>query len=142
MSRQDPTDSTERTVEELATLDPDSDWDATAHADVVETLSREGLVFRVWGGDWCGDCRAQLPTFAAALEAAGVPSERVEQYPVEKTAEGEKVGPRMEEYGVEFIPTVVVERDGTELARFVETADESIPVALATQLSEELDGRS
>ena len=126
----------------LETMASGSDWDPAAHADVVEALSADALVFKVWGGDWCGDCQRQLPALGTALQAADVPSGRIEQYPVEKTDDGEKTGPRMSEYGVEFIPTVVVERDGRELARFVEDSEKPIPEALAAQIAGEISGRS
>lgn len=114
----------------LSTLEPDPVWDATAHEDAVDALGIDGLVFRIWGGDWCGDCRQQLPQFAAALAAAGVPDERVHAYAVEREA-GEKVGEGIEAYGIDLIPTVLVERDGEELARFVESEDRPIAVYLA-----------
>ena len=112
----------------LETMRPNPAWSADAHGDVVEALAAEGLVFRVWGGDWCGDCRRQLPDFGAALDAAGVPDDRIHHYPVEKAADGTKTGPGVEAYGIELIPTVVVERDGEEVGRFVE--DENVPVAV------------
>jgi thiol-disulfide isomerase/thioredoxin len=118
----------------LATMEPTPTWNAAAHEEEVATLAADGLVFRVWGGDWCSDCRGQLPDFAAALAAAEVPDERIHHYPVEKRADGSKRGPLVEEYGIELIPTVVVERDGTELARFVESA----PVPIAAALTESL----
>lgn len=117
----------------LQTLQPSESWDATGREDVLDALAAEEYVFKVWGGDWCVDCRQQLPEFAAALAAAGVPEERIEHHPVEKTPEG-KVGPGVEEYGIELIPTVVVERDGEEVARFVEEADEPIAAYLAARL--------
>lgn len=120
----------------LETMEPDPAWDPAAHADAVEALGREGLTFRVWGGDWCTDCRRELPALGAALDAAGVPDERVEHYPVEKLDDGSKEGPRVEEYGIELIPTVVVEYGGREVARFVEDAPVSIPVYLAERLDE------
>jgi thiol-disulfide isomerase/thioredoxin len=111
----------------LETMRPDPVWDAEANAEAVAALAHaEDLRYLVWAGDWCPDCRRTLPSFAAALEAAGVPDERVEQFPVEKE-DGRKVGPGVEEYGIELIPTVVVERDGEELFRYVE--DEGMPVA-------------
>ena len=115
-------------------MEPNPVWDADANADVVDALGVEGLTYKVWGGDWCGDCRGQLPDFAAALDAAGVPDERIEHYPVEKEDDGSKVGPRVEEYDIELIPTVVVERDGEEVARFVEEE----PVSTAQYLADEL----
>ncbi|RDI70344.1 thioredoxin family protein [Halopelagius longus] len=118
----------------LETMEPNPMWDEESYEDAVETLSEDGLVFRVWGGDWCGDCRGQLPDFGAALDAAGVPEENVHHYPVEKVDDGSKVGPKVEEYGIELIPTVVVERDGEEVARFVEEEASPIAVYLADRL--------
>ena len=122
----------------LETMRPNPVFTADAYEDELAVLREHAheVVFRVWGGDWCPDCRQQLPDFGAALEAAGVPEERVVHYPVEKADDGSKVGPGVEEYGIEFIPTVVVESDeGEELARFVEEADRPIAVYLADALS-------
>lgn len=120
----------------LDTMEPDPAWDAAAHAETVAALGRDGLSFTVWGGDWCPDCRRQLPAFAAALDAAGVPDEAVTEHAVEKRDDGSKVGPEVEAYGVERIPTVVVERDGREVARFVEEEPVPIAVYLAERLRE------
>ena len=121
---------------ELETMRPNPVWDAESYDDAVETFGSvaDEIVVRVWGGDWCVDCRSQLPDFGAALDAAGV--ERVEHYPVQKTDDGSKTGPGVEEYDIELIPTVIVEDadTGTELARFVEDADAPIVVHLAEQL--------
>ena len=115
----------------LETMEPNPVWTADAYEDTVETLAAfEDVTYRVWGGDWCGDCRSQLPDFAAALAAAGVPDDRIEHYPVDQ----DKAGDGVEEYGIEYIPTVVVERDGEELARFVEEEAQPIAVYLAKQL--------
>lgn len=106
---------------QLETMRPNPAWDPASHEDAVETLSEDDLEFSVWAGDWCPDCRRQLPDFAAALQAAGVSGDQIEHYPVEKADDGSKTGPQVDEYGIELIPTVVVERDGEELTRFVET---------------------
>lgn len=119
----------------LKTLEPNPAWDPDSYPDVVESFSNLGddVTVHIWGADWCGDCRSQLPDFAAALDAAGV--ENVEQYPVERE-NGEKHGPNVEDYGIEFIPTIVIERDGEELARFVEAERVEAAVYLADQLQE------
>ncbi|AFK19452.1 thioredoxin [Haloferax mediterranei ATCC 33500] len=122
-------------AETLETMQPNPAWDAASYPDVVDTLAAGDYTFNVWGGDWCGDCRSQLPDFAAALDAAGVDAERIEHYPVEKADDGSKIGPLVEEYGIEFIPTVVVEENGEEVARFVENEDVPIAVYLADELS-------
>jgi len=117
-------------------MQPTPTFDADAHGETVETWARvaDDVTVKVWGGDWCADCRAVLPDFAAALDAAGVPEDAVEHYPVEKADDGTKVGPRVDEYGIELIPTVVVELDGAEVARFVE----SEPLPAAQYLAERL----
>jgi len=126
---------------ELETMRPNPVWDAESYGDAVDVFAAvaDDVVVKVWGGDWCKDCRSQLPDFGAALEAAGV--ELVEHYPVEKAEDGSKIGPKVEEYGIELIPTVVVEDagGGAELARFVE--DEAVPIAvyLAEQLEAEAE---
>ncbi|OYR53565.1 TlpA family protein disulfide reductase [Halorubrum halodurans] len=120
----------------LETLSPgETDAEGVDEA-VLDALAADGYRFKVWGGDWCGDCQRQLPAFGAALAAAGVPDDRIEDFPVTKGPNG-KEGPGVEEYGIEFIPTVVVEdADGEELARFVEDADVTIAEALARDLAD------
>jgi thioredoxin 1 len=122
----------------LETMEPNPTWDPVAHEPVLKPFEERAdeLTVHVWGADWCGDCRAVLPDFAAAMEAAGIPRESIHQYEVEKLDDGSKEGPKVEEYGIEYIPTIVVERNGEEVARFVEK--EPIPVAefLAERLNE------
>ena len=116
---------------------PNPVWDAGSYEDAVAAFEAraDDVVVKVWGGDWCKDCRSQLPDFGAAMEAAGV--DAVEHYPVEKADDGSKVGPGVEEYGVDLIPTVVIEDDeGRELARFVEEAEVPMVVHLAEQLED------
>ena len=112
----------------LESMEP-GDW--SGDDDVLAALGRDGLTYLVWGADWCGDCREQLPAFAAALDAAGVPADRIEQFPVDDDKQGEGV----DAYGIEFIPTVVVERDGEEIARFVEEEPEGIAAYLANRIA-------
>jgi thioredoxin 1 len=123
----------------LETMEPDPTFDEEAFGDAVAAFEAvaDDVVVRVWGGDWCSDCRAVLPGFGAALAAAGVPAEHILTYPTEKLDDGSKTGPLVEEYDIEYIPTIVVERrDGEELARFVE--EEPVPPAvyLADRLRE------
>ncbi|PSP83532.1 thiol reductase thioredoxin [Halobacteriales archaeon QS_6_64_34] len=114
----------------LETMEPNPVWVEDAYADTVDLLAhyRTELEYHVWGGDWCKDCRAQLPDFGAALKTAEIPESRIHHYPTEKEDDGSKTGPGVEEYGIEYIPTVVVEKDGEEIARFVE--EERVPIAV------------
>ena len=121
----------------LETLAPKADTDADEFDEaVLNALAAGDYRFKVWGGDWCIDCQRQLPAFGAALAAAGVPDDRIEDFAVTKGPEG-KEGPHGEAYGIELIPTVVVETaDGEEIARFVEEAEGSIAEYLANELAD------
>lgn len=119
----------------LETLDPDAADATEFDPAVLDALAADDYRFKVWGGDWCGDCQRQLPAFGAALAAAGVPDDRIEDFPVTKGPNG-KEGEGVDEYEIELIPTVVVETaDGEEVARFVEEADVSIAEYLAGELA-------
>jgi thiol-disulfide isomerase/thioredoxin len=122
----------------LETMEPNPVWTEEAYAETVDILTavKDEVTYKVWGGDWCTDCRSQLPDFGAALDAADVPNDRVEEYAVEKADNGSKVGPMVEEYDIELIPTVVVERDGEEVARFVEEEPVPISVSLGRELED------
>jgi thiol-disulfide isomerase/thioredoxin len=121
----------------LETMEPNPVWVADAYGEAVAVLEAhaDDLVYKVWGGDWCKDCRSLLPDFGAALEAADVPDANVEHYPVDQ----DKDGPGTDEYGIEYIPTVVVERDGEEIARFVEEEPVPIAVSLAERIADVVD---
>lgn len=110
----------------LETMEPNPVWVQDAYAETVDVFEAYGedLVFRVWGGDWCKDCRSQLPDFGAALDAAEVPEDNVVHYELDQ----DKQGPGVEEYDIEYIPTVVVEYNGEEIARFVE--EEAVPISV------------
>ncbi len=111
----------------LETMRPNPTWDAASYEDAVDALAahRDELTYKIWGGDWCKDCRALLPDFGAALEAAEVPDERIEEFSLDR----DKQGPGVAEYDIELIPTIVVENDeGEEITRFVE--EENVPPAV------------
>ncbi|MFQ3295197.1 MAG: thioredoxin 1 [Halobacteriales archaeon] len=117
----------------METMQPTPTWDPDAHEAVVRRFSalRDRMTVRVWGADWCPDCRTQLPDFAAALSAAVIPDERIETYPVDRDKHGELV----EAYDIEYIPTIVIEIDGDVVARFVESGERSAAEELADQLA-------
>ncbi|WP_436343488.1 TlpA family protein disulfide reductase [Natronorubrum sp. FCH18a] len=121
----------------LETMQPNPTWDEASYQEAVDTLEahNDELVYNVWGGDWCKDCRKLLPDLGAALEAANVPEDRIEEFALDE----DKQGPGVEEYDIEYIPTVVVETDeGEEITRFVESEDLPPAIWLAKQFEEEL----
>ena len=120
----------------METTEPNPTWDAAAHSEVVDAIEAAvgEVTYKVWGADWCGDCRAVMPDFFAALDAAGVPDGEMEVYEVDENKDGEGV----EEHDVTLIPTIVVEREesGEELVRFEESEDRPAAQYVADALLE------
>jgi thioredoxin 1 len=116
----------------LRTMQPDPTWDPTAHAETVTAFEAiaERVTVHIWGGDWCGDCRRELPKVAAALRAAEIPTDAINQHEVDQDTQGDLVGV----YNVTKIPTIVLEIDGETVARFEEHADRPAPEFLAAAL--------
>lgn len=81
--------------------------------DAIDTLP--GTVALDFGTDWCGYCKAAAPAIEAAL--AGQPA--VRHIKVEDGS-GRKLG---RSFRVKLWPTVVILKDGKELARVVRPAD-------------------
>lgn len=134
MTRKNDSSGLANQTKGLDTFTPPDDPVDLPDEGILLTLGDDELTYKIWGGDWCGDCQAKLPPFAAALEAAGISAEDIDQYSVEKESDGGKIGPFVSEYTIERIPTVVVERGETEIARFIEDADESMARHLANQI--------
>lgn len=118
----------------LATMQPDPTWDETANAPTVDAFAAvaDRLAVHIWGGDWCGDCRRELPALAAALAAADIPEDRIHVHVVDREKEGDLV----EDYEVTQIPTIVLKIDGESVARFEERESRPAPVYLAGALEE------
>ncbi|WP_135805562.1 thioredoxin family protein [Halorussus marinus] len=116
----------------METTEPSPTWDTAAHSEAVDAIEAGvgEVTYRIWGADWCGDCRAVLPDLFAALEAAGVPDDEIAVHEVDENKDGEGV----EAYDVTHIPTIVVERDGEELARFEESEDRPAAEYVADRL--------
>ncbi len=84
----------------------------------------DGIVALEFGAGWCGHCQAAAPLIASALSA----SPDVRHIKVEDGS-GRKLG---RSFRVKLWPTLVVLRNGQELARVVRPADaEEVRQALA-----------
>lgn len=97
---------------------------ATAQPDRSAIDAKPGLVALEFGTDWCGYCRAGSPHIAAAL--AAFPA--IEHIKVEDGS-GRPLGRSLR---VKLWPTMVLLKDGIELARVVRPGDaDEVRAALA-----------
>ena len=98
---------------------------SVAQPDRSEIDAMEGVVALEFGADWCGHCKGAAPLVHAAL--AQFPD--IKHIKVEDGS-GRKLG---RSFRVKLWPTLIVVRQGQELARVVRPADEQeVRLALET----------
>jgi len=94
-------------------------------AEVLAALRRVDTTdvrMTVFFGTWCGDSRREVPQWLKLFDAMGLANERVTLVAVDNTDEQLKRSPGAEERDLEIyrVPTLIVRRGGTEIARVVE----------------------
>ncbi len=86
----------------------------------------------VFMGTWCGDSRREVPRLMRTLRELGFPSSQLTIIGVNRTPEQFKQSPGGEEAGrnIHRVPTIIVQRDGVEVGRIVESPVASIEADL------------
>jgi thioredoxin 1 len=79
--------------------------------DLADVLARRGLTLLDFGTDWCGHCRAARP----AIDAWLVPRTDIDHLRIED-GPGRALG---RSFRIKLWPTLVLLRDGLEVARVV-----------------------
>lgn len=115
-------------VQERATLEnaPYKKWfdvgykehplDTTTVAAIKEELSKATIT--VFMGTWCEDSQREVPAFYKVLDLAGIDASNVKLIAI---TEGKDTPEDLiKEYGIEYVPTIIFEKEGTELGRIVE----------------------
>ncbi len=77
----------------------------------------------VFLGTWCSDSQREVPRFKKILEKAGFPEDQLKMVGLDKRDEFYKKSPGGEEEGfnIEYVPTFIFIKDGTEVNRIVES---------------------
>ncbi len=94
--------------------------------DAIEDIKTkiEDVEIKVFCGDWCPDCRVQLPRFLSvilALKEEGIDIEIIEV----NRAKVDSFG-KAEEFNVRAIPSFIFLRDGEEIGRIIERPKENM----------------
>ncbi len=115
------------TFDNIRTL-PDFDFEEAGMPDTATAtiLRRELKDFRivVFLGTWCEDSHYLIPLLYNALKAADYPTDSVRIYGVDR--EKQSLHQETEEYDIEFIPTIILMKDGKEQGRITEQVQQSI----------------
>ncbi len=118
-------------------------------AQMVATLNQEatqqlaqvkgGARVRIFLGTWCSDSRLEVSTLWRVMdENMGILPFEIEYYGVDRdTLRSDAL---VEGFDLEFVPTIIVERDQVEVGRIVESAPEGIDRDLLALLEGKTQG--
>lgn len=79
---------------------------------------KDSVNFIVFGGTWCSDTQNILPKFFALTDAAGVTQDRITMIGVDRSKK--TIHHLTEAFNVNFVPTIIVMKEGKEVGRVVE----------------------
>jgi hypothetical protein len=114
---------------------------ATVHPEATRQLARVqgGARVRVFLGTWCSDSRREVSTLWRVMdENMGILPFEVEYYGVDRdTLRSDTL---VAGFDLDFVPTIVVERDRIEVGRIVESAPEGLDRDLLALLEGKTQG--
>ena len=120
-------------LEQCGELDPSYHPDPAAIATLQQVEQPTEIV--VFYGAWCTDSHREIPRFLKIIETVDNQDITVTDYDVNRQKQDE-LG-KFEIYGIEFVPTFIVIRNGIELGRIIERPDRSLAEDLAAIMSSE-----
>ena len=120
-------------LEQCGVLDPSYRPDPAAIATLQQVAQPTEIV--VFYGAWCTDSHREIPRFLKIIETVDNQKITVTDYGVNRQKQDE-LG-KFEIYGIEFVPTFIVIRNGIELGRIIERPDRSLAEDLAAIMSSE-----
>ncbi len=103
-------------------------------AEKVQPLLADVTV-KVFMGTWCEDSQREVPAFFKALDLAGIDASKVQLITI---TEGKDAPEELiKDNGIEYVPTIIFEKEGKELGRIVEYSIFSIEKDMAKILNGE-----
>lgn len=84
----------------------------------LKTLNFNAYSLYVALGTWCGDSHREIPRLMKILDTLNFPENQMQILAVDR----QKTAPNNEQkkYNIEFVPTVIVIKDGKEIGRIIE----------------------
>lgn len=104
--------------------------------EAMETIKKNISEYEIvaFMGTWCPDSRREIPHFYKILDEAGYDLSKLTMIGVDKSkSTPDKIE---KEYNVERVPTFIFMKDGKEVNRFVEYAQETLDKDIAKIVSE------
>lgn len=90
---------------------------------------------KMFMGTWCGDSQREVPKFYKLLELSGYDLDKLDVRAVKRDKTLPNDGQK--EYDITYVPTIIFFKDGEEVGRFVEYAQEELEEDIAKIVSGE-----
>jgi thiol-disulfide isomerase/thioredoxin len=120
-------------LEQCGKLDPSYQPEPGAIEVLKQVVQPTEIV--LFYGTWCSDSHREIPRFLKIMEMADNRNLTVTEYEVNRQKK-DALG-KFEMFGVEFVPTFIMMRNGKELGRIVERPEKSLAEDLAAIISVE-----
>jgi thiol-disulfide isomerase/thioredoxin len=87
--------------------------------EISDIATNNGVDFIIFAGSWCSDSETELPKLYKLITGAGIFPDKILLYGVDR--QKDEPSGTAKEYKIEKVPTLVLEVDGEEIGRIVET---------------------
>ena len=100
----------------------------------LKNIDKQGLTIKIVMGTWCHDSRREVPVFYKVADEIGIPDEELSLICVNRLKEFP--GTDLGHLDINFVPTFIIYRSGSEIGRIIESPAESIEKDMLEILSE------
>ncbi len=92
-----------------------------------------GINFIIFGGTWCSDTKRELPAFLSILHQLNVGSNQYDIWMLDLKKESTYINPKL--YDIQYVPTILIYKDGKEIGRIIEKPKETLEMDLLKIIS-------
>ena len=108
---------------------------AGEYVELMKTVVKD-VDITVFFGGWCSDSKRQVPHFLKIADAAGIPSDHIRFYALDRTKKSDDS--TTDHYRIERVPTFIFSRDGAEVGRITESPQTTLEADMLAILFEGL----
>ena len=90
----------------------------------LRNVDKQELTINIVLGTWCHDSRREVPVFYKVVDEIGIPDEQLSLICVNRLKEFP--GTNLNHLDINFVPTFIIYKSGSEIGRIIESPVESI----------------
>ncbi len=112
----------------------DSEYQAYQVSETATEVDLSEVEITMVMGTWCSDSQREVPHLFKLLDQLNFPEEKISMIAIDE----DKAEPAsdIEKWGVEYVPTIILLKDGTEVGRIVEAPAETLEADMKNILTQ------